>query len=123
MGHTAPLSFCRQADTYVQQGKDMAYTKSDHALIVIKAALNAVPIVGGSIASLIDDYIPLSTQRSIEIATQLLKERLEALGNRIDVDAVNKDEFAELFKSCYLAIVRTTQESKLHAAAALLANL
>lgn len=101
----------------------MTYTKSDHALIAIKAVLNAVPGVGGSIASLIGDYIPLSTQRSVEIATQLLEERLENLENRIDVDAVNKDEFSELFKSCYLAIVRTTQESKLRAAAALLANL
>ncbi|MBV9553705.1 MAG: hypothetical protein JO032_13050, partial [Alphaproteobacteria bacterium] len=34
-----------------------------------------------------------------------------------------KDEFSELVKSCYLVIVRTYQEEKLRAAAALLANL
>jgi len=101
----------------------VTYTKSDHALIAIKAALNAVPVVGGSIASLIGDYIPLSTQRSIDRATELLARRLCDLEGRIDPDAVNKDQFSELFKSCYLAVVRTTQEAKLRAASAILANL
>ena len=36
---------------------------------------------------------------------------------------MNKDEFAELFKSCYLSIVRTHRESKLKAATSILANL
>lgn len=101
----------------------MSHTKSDHALIVVKAALNAVPFVGGSIASLVGDYIPLSTQKSIERSGELLAKRLADLEDRIDADAVNKDEFAELFKSCYLTIVRTTQEVKLRAAVAILANL
>ena len=96
---------------------------SDHALITIKAAINAVPIVGGSIASLISDYVPLSTQRSIERTMELLRVRLTSLEGRLDVDAVNKDEFSELFKSCYLVVVRTTQETKLRAASAILANL
>ena len=101
----------------------MAHTKTDHALIAIKAALNLVPSVGGALASLIGDYIPLSTQRSIEKATVLLREQLEKLQDRVDVEMVNKDEFADLFKSSYLAIVRTTNEKKLRAAAAILANL
>src|SRR5713101_7516132 len=101
----------------------MAHTKADHALIAIKAALNAVPVVGGALASLIGDYVPLSTQRSIEKAARLLEERLEKLQDRVDVEAVNKDEFADLFKSTYLAIVRTTNEQKLRAAAAILTNL
>lgn len=101
----------------------MGYTKTDHALIVIKSALNAVPVVGGSIASLIGDYMPLSTQRSIERTTDLLSQRLATFEGRLDTDAVDKDEFAELFKSCYLVVVRTNQETKLRAAAAILANL
>jgi hypothetical protein len=96
---------------------------SDHALIAVKAALNAVPTVGGAIASLIGDYVPLSTQRSITRTVDLLAEKLKAVEGRIDIDAVDKNEFSELFKSCYLVAVRTSQESKLHAAAAILANL
>ena len=36
----------------------MAHTKADHALIVIKAGLNAIPVLGGVPASLIGDYVP-----------------------------------------------------------------
>ena len=100
-----------------------ALKPSDHALIAIKAALNAVPYVGGAVASLIGDYVPLSTQRSIDRTTKLLQERLTKLEGRLDAESVNKDEFSDLFKSCYLVVVRTTQEEKLRAAAAILANL
>ncbi len=95
----------------------------DHALALIKAGLNAVPLVGGSIASLIGDYIPTATQRDTERAMEMLGEKLTALGVRVDVENVNKDEFSELFKSCYLVIVRTHQHEKLQAAANILANL
>lgn len=53
----------------------------------------------------------------------LLSDRLQAVESRIDPDAINRDEFSELFKSCYLIFVRTHQEEKLRAAAALLTNL
>lgn len=101
----------------------MARKASDHALALIKAVVNAVPIVGGPIASLIGDYVPFSTQRATEKAVEFLAEKLHALEGRIDVDAVDKDEFSELFKSCYLVIVHTHREEKLRAAAALIANL
>ncbi len=95
---------------------------SDHAVAVVKAAITLVPY-GGAVASLISDYVPSSTQRSVDRGLLLLGERLKLLEDRIDPEAVNKDEFAELFKSCYLIIVRTHQEEKLRAAVALLANL
>src|SRR5271170_7009379 len=95
----------------------------DHALAVLKAALNLIPNVGGALASLIGDYVPTSTQRSIDKTITLLGEKLTSLEGRIDIDAVNKEDFSELFKSCYLVVVRSNREEKLHAAAALLANL
>jgi hypothetical protein len=98
-------------------------TKSDHALAIIKAGVSTVPYIGGAIASLIGDYVPSATQRSIETAIEILKQKLEKISDRINPDTVNKDEFAELFKSCYLSVVRTQQRAKLNAAAALLANI
>lgn len=97
--------------------------KSDHALSVIKAAIAAVPMVGGPIASLIGDYVPTATQRSIERAFEFLSARLTELEGRLDVAAVDKDEFAELFKSSYLSIIRSHNDGKLKAATAILANL
>jgi len=51
-------------------------TKSDHALAIIKAGLSTVPYIGGAIASLIEDYVPSATQRSIETAIEILKQKL-----------------------------------------------
>src|SRR5580704_15764288 len=96
---------------------------SDHTLAVVKEAVNLVPVVGGAIASLISDYVPSATRRSIDHGMVLLGERLKIVEDRIDPDAINKDEFAELFKSCYLVFIRTHQEEKLRAAAAIIANL
>ncbi len=96
---------------------------ADHALSIFKAGISALPVVGGPIASLIGDYIPTATERAVEFTANQLKSRIEALESRLDPDAVNKDEFAELFKSCYLVVVRTQQEQKLVAAANLMSNI
>ena len=95
--------------------RQMKKSKSDHTLAVAKAGLSAIPVVGGSIASLVGDYIPTATQKSIDRALELLRNRLEEFGDRIDVEAINKDDFAELFKSCYLSIVRSHRDNKLKA--------
>lgn len=100
-----------------------ALRPSDHLLIAIKAALNAVPTIGGAIASLVGDYIPLSTQRSVERTVELLTQKFTTLEGRLDSENIDKDEFSELFKSCYLVVIRTSQEVKLRAAASILANL
>ena len=101
----------------------MKKNASDHSLAVIKAGLAVVPVVGGSISSLIGDYIPTATEKSRDRAIELLTQRIEGLGDRVDVEVVDKDDFAELFKSCYLSIVRSHREEKLRAATAILANL
>lgn len=101
----------------------MAKETRDHILATIKAGVSAVPFVGGSVASLIGDYVPTATQRSIERGMEMLRVELDAIKDRVDTETVNKDEFAELFKSCYLTIVRTHQEEKLRGAAVLIANI
>jgi len=98
-------------------------TNSEHALAIFKAGVSAVPIVGGSIASLIGDYIPSATEKSITQAIKLLEERLTELEERLDPSNVNKDQFAELFKTSYLAIVRSHNEIKIHAAVNLVTNI
>jgi len=96
---------------------------SDHVLSLIKAGVAAVPYIGGPIASLIGDYIPTATQRAIESTIQHFKQRLENLESRIDPESINKDEFAELFKSCYLIMVRSQKEERLIAVSNLMSNI
>jgi hypothetical protein len=104
-------------------GNVMEKKPKDHILAIIKAGVSAVPIVGGSVASLIGDYIPTATQKSVEKGIDILKSRLEELGDRIDAEYVDKDEFSELFKTCYLIMVKTHQEKKLQGVAELIANI
>ena len=101
----------------------MAKSKSDHAISVVKAGLSAIPIVGGSIASLVGDYVPNATERSTNLAIEELAQDITLLGDRIDAESINREEFAELFKSCYLIIVRTHQQKKRTAAVRLIANV
>lgn len=103
--------------------RGMEKTAEDHVLAVVKAGINAVPFVGGVVASLISDYIPTATQRTVEKMLNDVGERLTALGDRIDANTVNKDEFAELFKSVYLVVMRTHNEAKLKGAANLIVNI
>lgn len=95
----------------------------DHALIVFKAAVSAVPYVGSSIAGLINDYIPSATERAFEEASGYFKARLDQLEERIDPEAVNRDDFSEMFKTCMVTVARTHRSEKLRAASALLSNV
>jgi hypothetical protein len=102
--------------------QDDTLDRLDVALIPLKAALNMVPIVGGSLASLIADGMARFQQEAMKKAAEFLRQKVEALENRIDTDAVNKDDFAELFGK-YAALAATTgREEKLRAASNILAN-
>lgn len=102
---------------------ELPKTTSDHVVAVVKAGISAIPFAGGPVASLIGDYIPTHTTKAVDKWLVGLKNSLESLGDRIDADYVNRDEFAELYKSAYLVAIRTHQEEKLRAAASLVANL
>ncbi len=96
---------------------------ADIAISVLKATFSAVPGVGNAIASLIDDYIPSETERVVRRTVGELRDRIRRLEDRIDVQQVDKDEFSELFKSCYLQIVRTHHQARLEAIVGIMVNL
>lgn len=100
----------------------MDKSKGDHVLALFRAGISAVPIVGGSIASLVGDYIPSSTQRRIEQAIEFFDSRLREVNDRVDIESINREEFAELFKSSYLTIVRSHHDEKIHAAISVIVN-
>ena len=101
----------------------MARKGSDHTISAIKAGLATIPVVGGAIASLIGDYVPNSTEKSVDRALNELRQRISSLEDRIDPETVEREDFSELFKSCYLVIVRTHQQEKRRAAVRLIVNI
>ncbi len=60
----------------------MGKSKTDHAVALIKAGLSASPVFGGSIASLISDYLPLAIERSVGRAIEQFGYRLNELASR-----------------------------------------
>jgi hypothetical protein len=56
----------------------------DAGLVVVKALLNAIPLVGGSLVSLVE-FIPTATQRNTEKAIGFFRDQLANLETRIDV--------------------------------------
>jgi hypothetical protein len=97
-------------------------TRGDAALIVGKAALEAIPVVGGPLAALLE-FVPTARDRNIIKAIEFLREQITSLETRIDTASINKEEFAELFASFTQVAVRTHHDEKLHASANILSAL
>jgi hypothetical protein len=61
---------------------------------------------GGPLASLFE-FIPTAHQKNVEKAIGLFGQLLTDLEERIDVKAVDKQQFAELFQTCARTMERT----------------
>ncbi len=97
--------------------------KKDHGIAIIKAGVAGIPIVGGTLASLLGDYVPTSTQKIIKDTMNTLSSKVNELEDRIDIENIYKEEFSELFKSTYLVIIRSHKKKKLNAAINLITNI
>jgi hypothetical protein len=72
--------------------------RGDGGLIVGKAVLGAIPVVGGSLAALLE-FVPTARERNTAKAIGFLREKIATLENRIDTESIDKDEFAERYAS------------------------
>jgi hypothetical protein len=97
-------------------------TTLDKILLYLRAGLSTAPFLGG-VAILLEEWVPKSTQKAMEMFIDELAGRVNELEDRMNLDTVNKDEFTELFKSCYLGVIRTTQETKIKMFAGIFANI
>lgn len=68
----------------------------DVALIPFKAALNLVPYVGGFACQPFLTVWPVCSQEAMKKAAEFLRQKVAELENRIDIEAINKDDFTEL---------------------------
>lgn len=94
-----------------------SFSKSsrDHLLNLMKAAVSAVPTVGGSLSSLINDYIPSSREKRLYEFLQSFVRDLSTLKEKIDHDYINSDRFAYLFTRTLNLVVQNYRGEKLRA--------
>jgi hypothetical protein len=102
--------------------------EGEHTIAIVSAAINVIPWIGGSLSSLLNDYMPNASQERLKnylISLALdsdniqnqLKENREALDKRIKTD-----EFEFIFIKCLKAVQENYQQEKLNAYRAILLN-
>jgi hypothetical protein len=94
---------------------------SEHILNIFKAGLATAPFCGG-IASLINDYIPSSKIKRLEIFSEQLASDMSKLQNRVDQDRILSDEFAYIFEKCFKGVADNYQSEKLESFRGILLN-
>lgn len=105
------------------QTKELAkQTPKDHFINALKAIVSAYPYGGGSVASLISDYIPKSReQRTVDFMTKV-SEKLEQLQDKVDQDYIKSQEFEYLFQKAWRVAVEHYQSEKIAGFRAILLN-
>lgn len=101
---------------------DFSKTNVDHALSVLKAAVNVVPVFGGAVGSLLSDYLPNSVEkRKTEFLTKLVQE-LEAVQEKLQSDFVSKEYFISTFMQAFRRAIENHQDEKVQAFRAIIVN-
>lgn len=95
----------------------------DNSLAVSLAGLNAVPVIGGAIATMISELIPRRKQERIVNFVKALQEDLEAESARVDREFVRTADFDRMVEDVLDRVQSVRNEDKLGYWAALLAGL
>jgi hypothetical protein len=96
---------------------------ADHALVAGIAALNAVPVIGGVVATFISEYVPRRKQARLVGFVQDLGRQFDAEGERIDAEFVRSSEFDRMVEDVLDRVQQVKNEDKLGYWAALLAGV
>jgi hypothetical protein len=95
----------------------------DHALVVGMAALQAVPVIGGVLATFISEYVPRKKQERLVDFVQGLSREFVAEQERIDREFVRTRDFDRMVEDVLDRVQTVRNEDKLGYWAALLAGV
>lgn len=95
----------------------------DHALVAGMAALQAVPVIGGVVATFISEYVPRQRQQRLVGFVQDLSREFAAEQERIDREFVRTKDFDRMVEDVLDRVQTVRNEEKLGYWAALLAGV
>lgn len=101
---------------------DLKPSKSDAVMSVIKAAVNAVPYVGGSLASLMDDFIPTELNKRKDNLLLQLEKDFKDLEDRINTEVLKESYFISIFLSSFKSAMATEKQEKIDCYRAIILN-
>lgn len=112
------------SDEFAQRAERLDETPaSDHALVVSMAALQAIPVIGGVVATFISEYVPRKKQQRLVGFVQDLGREFEAERERIDTEFVKTKDFDRLVEDVLDRVQTVRNEDKLGYWASLLAGM
>jgi uncharacterized protein YfbU (UPF0304 family) len=92
------------------------------AATAIRAAVDVIPIVGGSLSTLIEQMIPDWKFKRLSTFVAYLSVDIESVKERIQLDYLKKEEFGFLFEQTFRAVLENYQVEKLDALKNVLVN-
>jgi|SRR6185312_1660553 len=97
-------------------------TSKDYLEIALKTGLTGIPIIGGSITELMNDFIPNSKAKRLLDFVAQLKIDVDSMKDKIKNELIQTDEFAYLFEQTFRVINENYQKEKIDAFRILLVN-
>jgi hypothetical protein len=95
---------------------------SDILATAFRAAVDAIPIVGGSLSTLVDQMIPdWKLKRLLTFVAELALD-IESLQDKLDKDYIKTEEFGYIFEQTFRAVLQEHQNEKLQALKNVLLN-
>jgi hypothetical protein len=89
---------------------------------VLIAAMSGIPIVGGPLATLAEDYIPKQKEKRLIAFVEQLSEDVNSVKDQVRTDVVNTDDFAFLFENTLKGVMDSWQQDKIDCYRAILLN-
>jgi hypothetical protein len=117
------LSDSDREETIVAISKQLDETSAGQmAATNLRAVIAMIPFVGGAFSTLATELIPNWKLQRLNRFVAALKVDLEALGNRIDIQYLKKEEFGYILEKTFRAVVLNYQDEKLGALRNVLLN-
>lgn len=118
------MGWRRVSEDFTERAEQLDETPaSDHVVAVTLAGLQAVPYVGGVIATFISEYVPRAKQRRLIGFVKDLARSFEAERDRIDQEFVRTQDFARMVEDVMDRVQAARNEEKIRYWASLLAGM
>ncbi len=103
----------KQLDIISSKSKLGVTLTADHVKNLIVAGLNAIPCIGGTLASLFDSYIPKQKEKRLLAFVEGLSTEIDKVKNQIKEDVINTDTFAFIFERTFRGAIENYQREKI----------
>lgn len=86
---------------------------SEHVKNLVLAGINAIPGVGGALASLFDSYIPKQKEKRLIAFVEELSAEIDNVKDKIKDEVINTDNFAFIFERTFRGAIENYQKEKI----------